>query len=44
MIKKFKSVIEWWDSLGTKPTNPAVVSWILWVWFVLCTAVLYKCG
>lgn len=38
-----KSIIEWWDSLGTKPANPAVVRWILLVWFVLCVVVLYKC-
>ena len=44
MINKFKSVVEWWDSLGTKPANPAAVWWILLVWFVLCAAVLYKCG
>lgn len=44
MIKNFKIIIAWWDNLGTKPANPAVVWWILLAWFVLCAVVLYKCG
>lgn len=38
-----KNIIEWWDSLGTKPANPNTARWILLVWFVLCVVVLYKC-
>lgn len=44
MIKKYKSVIEWWDSLGTKPANPAVVWWVLGAWLILSAVVLFRCG